>query len=236
MNQQNHLTQRWASGQNTGSGNVAPFSHKRPVIIQLVLDATGSMEPYLKSVVMALVYLLDSLVACNLSPVFSLTIFWDELLGEYPDVYPIGTPPEKIKNILKATQARNGGDVPESDLPAIMKTLDLSSGQTPQKVIILLTDAPSHDPESGISSSQVMARLSREKVLFFACSPEISPYTDFVRATQGMLFPIKPDMNPDSFKVMFAQLTATTVKTMRAAETQRLLEGLSGDRGTKLLM
>jgi hypothetical protein len=201
----------------------------------MVLDATGSMEPYLRQVVAAMLFFVDKLTASNLDPVFSLTVYRDEIEGEMPEIGPLGMAPEKIRDILKKTRSFGGGSEPESALPAIWKTLKTAEHETSQKVLFLLTDASCHNPESGISAEDVAARLAREQVLFFACSPKIQPYTDFVAATGGLLFPITPDMDTDSFKALLSALTATTVKTMREADTKRLMDGVSADLRTKLM-
>ncbi len=231
----NNATNHWRGTQSAGQGGIMPQQGRRRVIVQMVLDATESMERYLRRVVAAMLFFVDELTSSNLEPVFCLTIFRDEIEGEMPEIGPLGMPPEKIKDILKNTRTQGGGSIPESALPAIWKTLDVAEHETDQKVLFLLTDAPCHNPESGISAQGVAARLAQKQVLFFACSPKIQPYTDFVTATGGLLFPITPDMDADSFKAMLSALTATTVKTMRMAETKRLMDGVSADLKTKLM-
>lgn len=231
----NNTVKHWQQAPRTSEAQVAPQQRKRKVIMHLALDATSSMGPYLLALVRALMFFVERLMNSNLEPLFSLTIFRDELCGEPTITYPVGTPPEEIKRLLSVVEVQGGGDEPESDLPAINKTLDLSAGMTLPKVLFLLTDASCHDPESGISSSAIHARLTAEQVLFFACSPPIRPYTDFANATGGMLFPIKDKMDVDAFKAILSSLTATTVRTLRKIEDDRLMAGLAENLKTKLM-
>ena len=195
------------------------------VVIVFVIDATGSMARYIDGAVRAVTGFIDILVEGSLQPSLGLVIFRDELIEEPTLCYDVGTAPEEIKRILRSTEATGGGDEPESSLPAIMKALDLPGfASDARKVLIHVTDAGCHDPENGLGSDEVLARLKKEKVLFHACCPDTPPYTTFVNATGGTLFPIRTDLQADTFAGVMLSFARSTVKTLQMGDTANTQE------------
>ncbi len=196
----------------------SPISAMMKVAIVVLLDATSSMGFCIEGVKRGILGMIDILLKGGMKVDLGLVIFRDELIGEMPECHDVGTSPERLKAILAATRAMGGGDIPESSLPAIHRALNLQ-GYTPgaKKVLFLLTDAPPHNPEGGISSQQILAMLKEQQVLFFACAPEIEPYKRFVAETQGHLFPMRAGLGPDSFKDIVHQFGAKTARTLRMA-------------------
>lgn len=213
-------TSIYGRGQRVQQSGVA-----RLVDVVICMDATESMVPFLRAMVCCILYFIDQCMRSSLDVQLGAVIFWDELYGEYPESYPVGTPPEELKAIFERTKARGGGDIPESALPAIDKDLSLP-GFRPgaQKVLLLITDAPCHDPEGNITSSDILERLKSEQVLTFCCTPNISPYREFASATRGELFPIQPNMSPDAFKDILDALVHKTKVTMKLRDESRALD------------
>ena len=194
-------------------------SAKKKVDVTLVIDATASMGPYLMAIVAALNFLIDCLVDSALSVAIALVIFRDELTGQETRLYPVGTPPDELKAVLHNTMPEDGGDEPESALPAIHKALTLPGyRQGAQKVLLLITDAHCHMNEAGLVPGMITEELTKCNALFFACAPDVPPYVEFVNATHGTLFAIKPDLDADTFRSILGALAAKTVKTIKMNE------------------
>ncbi len=180
------------------------------------LDATGSMDPYIEGIVMALMDFIDILESSGLDVMIGLVIFRDELCGEETATYDLTTDFAKIRAILSETKAWGGGDEPESALPALRYALNLKEFRPgAQKFLLLVTDASCHNPEGGYSSKDVLTQILENNAVFFACSPAIEPYKTFVNATRGILFPISGSMSSTVFKDVMLSVARATVKTMR---------------------
>ncbi len=190
------------------------------LVLLIVLDATGSMTPYVTAVGAALRHMLDILVSGSLSPEVGMIVFRDELEGEMPEVYAAGTPPEQLRKFLARVEAVGGGTLPESSLPALMKAAAMleATEQGVPRVVLHVTDAPPHDPEAGHTARSVLEAFKQERVLYFGCTPDIEPYRTFANVTGGTLFPIEPDMRSKTFEAVLQDFARTTVKTVRAAE------------------
>lgn len=192
------------------------------VAMIILLDATGSMAAEIEGAKRALVRMVEILMVSRIVPTLGLIIFRDETIGERPIVLPLGTSAEEICELLKRTKADGGDDIPESSLLAVMRALDQLQRAEPgaKKIILLITDAPPHDPETDCNGCVVTARvvqdaLADHKALFFVCTPAIEPYKTFANVTGGTLFPLQKDMDADTFKDLLVDVAHQTVKTVR---------------------
>jgi hypothetical protein len=182
----------------------------------IILDATGSMAYCLEGVKRALQELLQVFAKAEMNANLGLVVFRDETYNESPKLYSLGTPVEKLQSTLASTKAYGGGDDPESSLLAIKHALSLSGYRSDaRKVLFLVTDAPPHDPEAGVSSQNILNLLKSQNVLLFGCTPLIEPYKMLVNATQGTLFELRSDFGPDAFKDITLVFGHKTVKTVR---------------------
>jgi hypothetical protein len=219
------------------------MSEQRPLAhadIVFVLDATLSMSPFIQGVIFALLGFLDILEKASIDAALGLVVFRDELIGEQPVCYDVGMPAGQIREVLRRTVASGGGDRPESSLPAIHHALDLS-GYRPdaQKILLLITDAPPHDPEGNVTSEQVLERLCAERVLFFACCPrDVPAYVRLVNATEGTLFSIEPGLKPETFKDVLLSVAHVTVKQTLSMQQSRTIQDVAREelRKTQILV
>jgi len=203
------------------------------VAIYILLDATGSMAAEIAGVVKALLGFVKILRKSDLDPVLGLIVFRDEPYGEKPLVLPLGASPDGICDVLRATRATGGDDDPESSYPAIMRAVESvkSCGSEVKRIFLHITDAPPHDPEQGHTSDTVLQALKQHRIVFFACTPAIEPYTLFANVTGGTLFPLQPDMNAEAFRDVLLAVADQTVKTVRrdgpalTEEMRALLKG-----------
>ncbi len=197
----------------------------RPVDVVYVVDATESMTPYIQGVRAALKSGIDALISYGLKVMLGLIVFRDELMGDMPEITPLGAPPILIKQTLDSCIARDGGDVPESSLKAIKRAIEMPGQRgKAQRVLLLVTDAPPHDPEGDLTSAHVSALLKQHRALLFACAPPIEPFTTLVNQTGGILYPIRRDLNETSFKDMLASLAEHTHVTLTALADAELAE------------
>ena len=180
-------------------------AHRTRTILVILLDATGSMKPFIEGVLRALQHMLDILIQGALEPLVGMVMFRDELEGERPEVYEIGTPSQELKQVLDGVQATGGGDEPESSYPAIMRAIGLLETAEPQmpRVFLHITDAPPHDPEGDLTARSMLEALKREHVIFFACTHNEEPYRTFANATGGTLFPFQKNVSPEPLKPCF---------------------------------
>jgi hypothetical protein len=103
-----------------------------------------------------------------------------------------------------------------------MRALDQLRHAEPgaKKILLLITDARPHDPETDhngciVTAGVVQEGLADQQVLFFACTPVIEPYKSFANLTGGTLFPLQKDMDADTFKDLLVDVAHQTVKTVR---------------------
>jgi len=191
----------------------------------LILDATGSMQPFLDAIVNALLRIIEILTSGSLNANLGVVVFRDEKYGEPAELSPVGTPPEAIRSILRQTVATGGGDEEESSLLAIKHALSLHGyREGAQKVLLLVTDAPPHDPEGNVDSESIVAMLREHGAVLHACTPPIEPYLTFAKATQGTLFEIQPNMPVDAFENLLISVAHTTVKTVTMLRSRHIQE------------
>ena len=191
------------------------------LFLVVLLDATQSMTPYIQAVLKALQKMLDVLIDGALDPSVGLVIFRDELEGEMPEIYEIGTSLPELQKVLSQLNAIGGGSIPESSLPAIMEGISLlgRAKQGVPRVFLHITDAPPHDPEAGYTARSVLKALKQARVLFFACAPNEEPYRTFANVTGGTLFPLQENLDSETFQDVLMAFAKATVKTVRMAET-----------------
>jgi hypothetical protein len=203
------------------------------VAVFIILDATGSMAELIAGVVKALLRFTELLCESNLKPLMGLVVFRDQTYGEKTLVMPLGTAPEEIREVLRHTKADGGHDDPESALPAIMHAIE-GFQLTPagaKKVILQISDAPPHDPEAGYTSANVLAAMMQCRVIYFACTPPIPPYTKFANATGGTLFPLEENLDSEAFKDVLLAVARQTIETIRRDGPVLTDEALQALRG-----
>lgn len=189
---------------------------KTMIVLNIVMDVTASTQPYIDGIRAGLYRILDEFETNAYRALVGLVLFRDELYKEMPSLYSVGTEPKKLRKILAAERAHGGGDIPESSLPAIMKSLDLPGApESSQTVMLHITDAGCHDPEQGHTANSVLAALEERGVLYFGCTPRIEPYISFANATNGDIFEIHPGMNADAFVKILDQFAKKTIHTLR---------------------
>lgn len=206
--------------------------------IVMIIDVTGSMGPYIQGVFLAIDGFMQILMEGGIDALFGLVLFRDEKYRQMPECYDLGTSRDRIRAVLNQTEAKGGGDEEESSLPAIQRALGLNGYRKgAQRILLLITDAPPRDPEQGLTSESILAKLKEDAVILFACTPPDEPYTTFANATQGTLFPITPDLDVKAFKDVMFSVAHVTVKRTVGMNQGRAIQDLARDelRKTRVL-
>jgi PKD domain/Peptidase family M23/von Willebrand factor type A domain len=135
------------------------------VDVMLTIDTTGSMSDDIDQVKAETTALVDTLAASGAN--------WRIGLVTYRDLPPHGDPGDyaarldlpfsddtaAVKDAIAAIAVAGGGDTPETVLSGIQLAVDQPWRDGAKKAVIVLGDAPPHDPEpeSGLASSDVIA-------------------------------------------------------------------------------
>ncbi|MGY2875611.1 lysophospholipase L1-like esterase [Marmoricola sp. URHA0025 HA25] len=135
--------------------------------VVLVLDTTGSMGSSIDAVRQYATSLVDQVSSATTSARFALVTYRDqpEWTGD-PSDYPsrveqgFTSDGNVIKSALNTVTVAGGGDWPESMYSGIMAGLDLPWRPGVKKAVIVLADAPPHDPEpvTGYTADDVISR------------------------------------------------------------------------------
>lgn len=142
------------------SGSPAGSVKKKPLDLALVIDSTNSMKPYIDSVKGAATQIVSDVA--RLVPDYRISIIdfrdlpqWTGIASDYPFKLDAKFTNDQtsILAAISGLATGGGGDVPESDYSALISTMrDGSTGGWRNdaqilKEIILISDAPPHDPE-----------------------------------------------------------------------------------------
>lgn len=134
--------------------------------VVLAIDTTGSMGADIAQVRSYATTLIDNVTARTSSARFALVTYrdhpeWTGWSGDYPGRVEQGFTNDgaAIKSALDTITVNGGGDWPESMWSGIETGLDLPWRPGVKKVVIVLADAPPHDPEpvSGLTGADIVA-------------------------------------------------------------------------------
>lgn len=135
--------------------------------IVLAIDTTGSMGDDIDAVRSYTTTLIDNLAARTSSARYALVTYRDhpEHTGD-PIDYPsrvdqaFTSDPATIKSALDGISVNGGGDYPESMWSGLRAGIGLPWRPGVKKVVIVLADAPPHDPEpiSGLTAADIVAQ------------------------------------------------------------------------------
>jgi len=135
-------------------GAAATPSNGGDIDIAFVLDATGSMGSDIEQMRSYMSTVIDQVDAAAGSARYSLVSYRDqpEWTGNPADYasrleHPFTYDGQLVKQAMSNVVARGGGDTPESVYSGIMEALNQSWRPGVKKVVIVLADAPPHEPE-----------------------------------------------------------------------------------------
>lgn len=138
--------------------------------VLVVFDDTGSMFDEITEMQNAVTNFTDAMNASGIDARYSLVSFKD--VSEIDQNWTSNA--SEFKDAVDALSASGGGDTPEDNFDAIMLGENQSPGWRPdaQKVIIDITDAPSHVPtRSDHGINNVSNEIGSEGIFYVAISP-----------------------------------------------------------------
>ena len=192
----------------------------RPVDIVFVLDVTESMQPYIDAVKQNIIQFAQDLAANNRDYRLGLVTFEDYVISKYPDCNceyrdTMTSDVQKFIGWVGGLHAGGGGDIPEDQLDALAYAAAFPFRPEAQGIVILITDAPSHqagdgpdrtgdaayqahhpDPNADVTEEtgdKVAALMQKNGVTLYAVAPPpfIAPeYAEIVQTTHGKLYNI----------------------------------------------
>jgi Mg-chelatase subunit ChlD len=134
-----------------------------PLDLAICFDVTGSMSSSINSVRNNAIDILTKLKQ-RLGDLRVALISFRDIKAD-KDVFTVTPFSSDIKGVIatmKSWQARGGGDEEEDQLAAIRKALDMwdkikSDPRKPTKIVVVITDAPPHDPDVKGNTQQSIA-------------------------------------------------------------------------------
>ncbi len=139
--------------------------------IVIAMDTTGSMGPYIKNMQRLTKEFARRVGESGVDYRLALVDYRDVKRRERLNVYPFTTSVEEFQRLVDRMDADGGGDEPESSVDAIERALELNVRPEAQRIIILITDASTHDPSAaGTSLGALADRLQREAVALYVVS------------------------------------------------------------------
>ena len=163
------------------------------VDVMLTIDTTGSMWDHIDQVKANATALVDRLAASGASWRMGIVTYRDVPpngdSGDYASRLDLGFTSDRsaIKAAIAAIEVGGGGDTPETVLSGIQTAVDRPWRNGAKKAVIVLGDAPPHDPEpaSGLSSSGVIAAaLAVDPAEIYPVL--INPYPELTAAFQPL--------------------------------------------------
>jgi molecular chaperone DnaK len=166
------------------------------VDIIFTIDTTGSMSSYIAGVKDTCKQFASILQSSNVNYRLALVGFGDELIGEMPSIYNFTESVNTFKDNVTNCPETGGGDEPESQFDAIIKSAALFNVESNAKrIIILITDASAHGKDtSGLgkySTKDVMQAIDDRNIIVYSITPEINYYKEFAKRNGGNYFQIQ---------------------------------------------
>lgn len=161
------------------------------VDIVFAIDTTGSMSPYITGLTNTCVKFADIIDSRHIRTRLGLIGFGDLTIGEHMTVHALTSDTNEFRHLVRALPRTGGGDAPESSLDAIREALRFNFGDTNQKVIIAITDAPPHDPDhSGSRWTDVLRMACDAGAIVYCIAPSIECWRRIPEQTGGQWFQI----------------------------------------------
>jgi Mg-chelatase subunit ChlD len=176
-----------------------PFQMQRKADILFLLDCTGSMQGEIDAIKNAVMNFADSIQKDGVRARVGLIAFWDRLINQEARVLLFNgqrftSSPELFRQEVSKLHAKDGGDIPESSLDAVMMGLKQPFAEDAQKVIVLVTDAPPHIPDKDTKSIEEVvdaiqnAKIHQFYLVIHTQEPESQIYLRLLEGTRGAAF------------------------------------------------
>jgi len=168
--------------------------------IYFTIDTTGSMNPYIDGVMNTCEKFADIISEKGIDFRLGLIGFGDETYYEETTVYKLTKDINIFKDNVKYCPHTGGGDEPETQFEAIESTVKALGSSGNQKIMILITDASAHSPETTgkgrLRYLDVKNMLIQHDIKTYVVGPDYHYYKEFSNSTGGAFFKIS---NYDKF-------------------------------------
>jgi hypothetical protein len=214
----------------SGSSVRLPEATAHHVDIVFAFDTTGSMSDKIEGLTNCLVGLVRDLAATGLDwriacvPFGDLTVPGDRIVESLPFVSQEEAAVQQIRALPRFSGGGNDG---ESASVAMMAALRKPFRSSAVKLVVLLTDEPSLDPQV---TGGVNRALRSAEVLCFVASTDTAYYREWATSNGGMWYPISAHMNTSDLNRLLQGLlrrvarTAADVHELAAGSVRRYLE------------
>lgn len=212
------------------------------VDIMFVLDVTGSMDKEIQGVQHGIQEFAKEISSRKLDAQVGLIAFGDRFFGEEPQILsfkgsPLTHDTTDFSRQVGNVNRRNGQDLPESSLDALVLAASQPFRSNATKVILLITDAPPRIPDQEVKSLSDAAQDLRDhdinQLHLIIQEGDRSIYTPLQTSVPGEIFSLSATASGrDGFArilpLLGATIAETTIKGLAstqefAPESQQLL-------------
>lgn len=173
--------------------------------VVFAFDCTSSMGPYIEGLKNSLLEFAKDLEANNIDAQLGLVEFRDLKISEPLRNYGFAKTIGEFRAWVASLKDEGGGDVPESALDAISEALKFSFRKDTVRILVLITDAPYHEPsESGQTMDDLCREIKTQKIVAYVIGPDIPGYIQLTDTMGGILFNIGRDT--ESFRRILTSL------------------------------
>lgn len=195
-----------------------PIAPRADVIF--AIDTTGSMSGKIEGLLRTCLAFSHELASCSIDYRLGLIGFGDLPLKEKMSIYPPTAKVDVFQEWIRKLPRTAGGDAPESSLDAVREALRMDLRPDAQRVIILITDAPPHDPDmDGYTAEKVIDLLLQARCLTFCIAPDLECWKEMAHRTEGEWFKIESDAD---FLSIISRLAKSVSETVTVRLTGKL--------------
>jgi hypothetical protein len=185
------------------------------VDIVFVFDRTGSMSDKIDGLTACMVELVKDLATLDLDwrisclPFGDLTVPGDRIDGDWPFVT---TESAAISQLQQMPRFSGGGNQGESSAEAMIAALGKPFRKGVLKLLVVLTDEPSLDPQL---TDSIAGRLRKAEVLCFVASIDMPYFRRWADENGGRWYPISSSMDTSALRQIFREMLQRASKSAR---------------------
>ncbi|NES13689.1 MULTISPECIES: VWA domain-containing protein [Micromonospora] len=205
-----------------------PIPPKPDVV--LLVDTTGSMGPAIANVRTNLQQVINNVRGAQPSAEFAVASYRDE--GDGAELFRVRRnltgDATALQNAVNGLDADGGGDVPEGWVNALFQVSDgaIAYRSGSSRLVVLVGDAPSHDPSAGHTLVQATAALQADDARVLAVDVSgggggldaLGQATDVATATGGQVVGSAPDTVTAAILSGLRDLDVTVTPTVTSCD------------------
>jgi hypothetical protein len=177
-----------------------PKPTRKGLDVMFAIDTTGSMSPYINQAVANARTVAQRVLASAGTGRVGLVQYkdyGDDLVAR--QVVPLTSSIGDFENGLQSLGAYGGGDTPEAVYSGLVEALRASWSPTASRSVILIGDAPAHDPENvtGYTASQVLKYFKGTALVPVPAAPARGPAENREASKETPMSQSPSAINPD---------------------------------------